>query len=83
MLITVETVSVQLLDSVSDAMAFGALEPCPECGGQFVFRFVIVIPHQLYSRRHGIEHSVPSICRFVCTLKEKRLELLTPKSVDL
>jgi len=32
-------VSVQLLDSVSDAMAFGALEPCPECSGQLVSRF--------------------------------------------
>lgn len=27
----------RLLDRVSDAMAFGALVPCPECGGQLTF----------------------------------------------
>jgi len=24
-------------------MAFGALEPCTECGGQFTFRFNIIV----------------------------------------
>lgn len=28
----------QVLDSLADAMAFGALEPCKECSGQLVFK---------------------------------------------
>lgn len=35
---------LQLLDAVSDCMAFGALEKCPECkAGQLVYRFVVHI----------------------------------------
>lgn len=29
---------LQLLAHVSDGMAFGALEPCPECKGQLRFQ---------------------------------------------
>lgn len=28
----------QVLDSLADGMAFGALEPCKECQGQLVFK---------------------------------------------
>ena len=30
----------QMLDRCSDGMAFGALRPCPECGGQLAFMWV-------------------------------------------
>ncbi|XP_065561172.1 poly [ADP-ribose] polymerase 1-like isoform X2 [Artemia franciscana] len=30
--------NMAMMDRIADIMAFGALEPCPECGGQLTFR---------------------------------------------
>ncbi len=30
-----------LIEAVTDCMVFGALEPCPECGGFLVFKYII------------------------------------------
>jgi hypothetical protein len=32
-----------LIEAVTDCMVFGALEPCPECGGFLVFKYIIFL----------------------------------------
>lgn len=31
-----------LIESVTDCMAFGALQPCPECGGFLLFKYELI-----------------------------------------
>lgn len=44
----------QLLDAVSDCMAFGALEKCPECKeGQLVYRSVSIFRYIICKHTYG------------------------------